>query len=497
MRRNRLLALFGLAAILGSAHGQDPKPAMIAPFIDDETTAVVRLDLTKLDVMKSAHRLLGPFADKGPTTKPLRDLALWTDSLRKVGAKEVYFLLRVVEDSGGPAVIVPLVAGADSEEIRQTLAGKSNRTDSDTWVNRVAFGNVVFTGSPDDLKRAEAAGIKSRMPAWISEGEKAVTGNDVRILLNVNPGLRQTIDQQSPNLPPAFGGGPSNVLTRGLKWAAIGVQVDPKATVRLSAKATDAEAAQALERLAKVTLKTLGPVSTHVLKVFGPDAPEIPELPKLVERIAIKIDANSLSTSLDVEAIAERIRPLLAQIRPMGNPVQCVNNLKQIMLAMHNYHDANNSFPPAFRASEKGKPLLSWRVLILPYLDQNELYKQFHLDEPWDSPHNKSLIAKMPDVYRCPEIDPEKAPVGKTTYVTPRGEQTMFPGATGVSIAQVTDGTSNTIAVVDAGADNMVVWTVPDDWEIDGIELKPETILKQHGGGALARGATSDWPTAR
>ena len=74
----------------------------------------------------------------------------------------------------------------------------------------------------------------------------------------------------------------------------------------------------------------------------------------------------------------------------------CTNNLKQIALAMHNYAADNNTFPPAATFDTDGKPLLSWRMLILPYLDEDSLYRQFHLDEPWDSPHNKPLIAQIP-----------------------------------------------------------------------------------------------------
>ena len=80
-----------------------------------------------------------------------------------------------------------------------------------------------------------------------------------------------------------------------------------------------------------------------------------------------------------------------------------MNNEKQIALAMHNYHAANDHLPPAAIKDKAGKPLLSWRVAILPYLEQAALYNKFHLDEPWDSPHNKALIASMPAVYACPE----------------------------------------------------------------------------------------------
>ena len=116
---------------------------------------------------------------------------------------------------------------------------------------------------------------------------------------------------------------------------------------------------------------------------------------------------------------------------------------------------------------------MSWRVLILPYIEQDALYKEFHLDEPWDSPHNKALIDRIPPTYRCPAGSRKRADLGKTTYLVPRGASTIFPGPEGVKIQKVTDGTSNTIFVVDAGNERAVPWTKPEDWEVDpGIDLK-------------------------
>src|SRR5205823_13461834 len=84
-----------------------------------------------------------------------------------------------------------------------------------------------------------------------------------------------------------------------------------------------------------------------------------------------------------------------------------LKNLKAIMIAMHSYHDANGKFP-ADITDKAGKPLLSWRVELLPYLEEDKLYKEFQRDEPWDSPHNFKLLAKMPDVYRV-AFDPKDA----------------------------------------------------------------------------------------
>jgi len=144
---------------------------------------------------------------------------------------------------------------------------------------------------------------------------------------------------------------------------------------------------------------------------------------------------------------------------------QSINNLKMIALAMHSYAQARGSFPPAYRADKDGKPLLSWRVLILPYLQRNDLYMQFHLDEPWDSEHNKQLIAKMPQEYRSPRS--KVSDEWKTNYLTVRGEGTVFPGKTAIGFAEIKDGLSNTIMAVEVADDKAVVWTKPDDFEYD------------------------------
>ena len=92
--------------------------------------------------------------------------------------------------------------------------------------------------------------------------------------------------------------------------------------------------------------------------------------------------------------------PARSRARPTAQRAQSMNNMKQILLAILDYEKAHGTLPPAYIADKDGKPLLSWRVLILPYLDCKDLYDQFHLDEPWDSDHNKQLIEKMPGFYR-------------------------------------------------------------------------------------------------
>jgi hypothetical protein len=151
------------------------------------------------------------------------------------------------------------------------------------------------------------------------------------------------------------------------------------------------------------------------------------------------------------------------------------NYLKQIGLAMHNYHDKNKRFPSAAIYDKNGKALLSWRVAILPYLlDEKDqaLYKEFRLDEPWDSEHNKKLLDKMPRIYASPAA---KDGTHKTYYQVITGPGTAFAGKEGLRIFQITDGTSNTILAVEAG--EAVPWTKPAD-----IAYDPKKPLPKLGG---------------
>src|SRR5262249_43793501 len=137
---------------------------------------------------------------------------------------------------------------------------------------------------------------------------------------------------------------------------------------------------------------------------------------------------------------------------------------KQVMLAMHNYSDVNRVFPPAAICDTNGKPLLSWRVAILPYIDQDQLYRAFRLDEPWDSDHNKKLIAQMPKIYG------EKGT--KTHYRVFIGKGAAFEGTKGLAIADFTDGLSNTAMIFEAA--DAVEWTKPEEFEYDAKAKLPK-----------------------
>lgn len=133
---------------------------------------------------------------------------------------------------------------------------------------------------------------------------------------------------------------------------------------------------------------------------------------------------------------------------------------------MLNYEDQHGRLPPAVVYGPSGEPLYSWRVVILPFMEQQELYQQFHLDEPWDSPHNQQLLARMPASYAPPPGKRKKVPAYHTICKVFVGKGAAFEGREGLRrAADFPDGTSDTLLVVEAG--EPVPWTKPEDLPFD------------------------------
>jgi hypothetical protein len=197
----------------------------------------------------------------------------------------------------------------------------------------------------------------------------------------------------------------------------------------------------------------------------------------------VKVDRKELVVRLGLETETSSLAGPVGQlvgavekVRGAANRTMSQNNLRQIALAMQNFHDTFRGLPlPAAGPNPfDGKPLLSWRVHLLPFLEQVELYKKFHLNEPWNSEHNKKLLPLMPKVYEPVGGVKTKEPYS-TFYQVFTGPQTPFFGTRRFGFANFTDGTSNTFLVVEAK--EAVPWTKPDD-----LPYQPDKPLPKLGG---------------
>lgn len=164
-----------------------------------------------------------------------------------------------------------------------------------------------------------------------------------------------------------------------------------------------------------------------------------------------KSEDFEIASCFFIPILAKSFQEQIVQGRNAATRMQCANNLKTLGLAMHNYYDANKCFPPAFSIDEKGNPLHSWRVLLLPYLgkESRNLYHSLRLEEPWNSEHNRQFHDRMPEEFRCPRCTLGN-PARDTNYSAVIGKETF--GRTdgiGLKMPQILDGTEHTIMILE------------------------------------------------
>jgi hypothetical protein len=172
--------------------------------------------------------------------------------------------------------------------------------------------------------------------------------------------------------------------------------------------------------------------------------------------------------------------PAVQAAREAARRMQASNHTKQIVLAMQNYHDVFGCFPPQVVADENGNPLYSGRVLLLPYMEQQALYQQFDLAQPWDSARNLPVSQTNIPTFMDPS-SPTSTP-GKTDFLFVTGKGTVFEAGKKITMRDLTDGTSNTMVVVEV-KNSGVGWAEPRDLDLSQpVGLPPGN----HPGGHVA-----------
>ncbi len=450
------VAIMAASALALSATAADRKfdaeacAKAVAPYLDDQTVAVLHVDLTAVDVnalVEKAAALAKTDPDELPL--PRKEAVAAVKALNGAGAHDLYVVVSLADvPERTPFLVVPTEKGEGVKEVAAALAPFSHgRFES--------VGDGVVGGDAATFKRLRA--LKPDGRPDLARAFAAAGGGLAQLAVFPPKDSAKIIDSVLPTLPAEVGGGPSKVLTRGFLWAAVGLDA-PKLKLNAVVQASDAEAAKALLDLHDKVFAVIE--KSEQVREF------LPDFDKLKPLLAPKVVDDRLTLTLDDAALTAVLRQLLPKAAQASDRVRSENNLKQLALAALNYHDVYGKFPANATRNIKSDALLSWRVQLLPYLGEEKLYKEFRFDEPWDGEHNKKLIARIPAVFRSP-TNPKLSADGKTTYLAPVGDATMFPPGRGVRIAEVTDGTSNTILFVQANDDLAVVWTKPDDLAYD------------------------------
>lgn len=441
---------------------------VLAPLIDRDTLAVGHLNLRDVEAEPIA-KLIAELTDEEPARVELA-LRGVLSTIKDVGIRDLYTLYSAVDLPELPCLLVPLDQ-IDEDKFEQIDLRQFLPAD---WTSEKVKGFRVF-GTSTVMRRLRAVEPMAR-PEF-AQAFGTVENADVVIVATLTEGIRRPFEEIVPRLPEEVGGMPVTLLTQKFQWLTLGVKFSESFPLQLTARMADETAARQVRDLINNGIQLLGeepfpPTNRKTRAVFGK------EFDRLAERLQPTIKDQDVSIKLNLKPTLIDIHRVMKN-SPITRLSVSQNNLKQIGLAMHNYADATGRLP-ANITDPDGKPLLSWRVAILPYLEQEALYRQFKLDEPWDSEHNKKLADVVLKVYTCPLEQP--GTIGKSVYLGAAGPDAMFPGKP-LRFADVTDGTSNTIWVLEVPASKAVPWTKPEDFPV-GPKTMPKDVL-----GAIPEGA--------
>ena len=261
-------------------------------------------------------------------------------------------------------------------------------------------------------------------------------------------------------------------ILNGLKLVTLGMYLDPW-RIQMVIQTEDRELANDLHKSILKAIQSIPDLVQAQVEEVGKD-PVFKALAAMVKSVSIMDDKVTIVIT-DFDPYFEIAARINEQNQAKAAAAQSMGKVKNIATALLAYHKDKGRFPPAATLSKEGKPLLSWRVQILPYLGHNLLYKQFKQNEPWDSEQNKKLIRRIPPSFRETQDDLNK---GTSPFQAPVGLATIFPpGGTGTNSIQIINELSNTIMIVKVPEDKSAIWTKPEDWEID-VNLSAKDLLK-------------------
>jgi hypothetical protein len=479
MKRLTVLFLFLLLTPLQAQHW--------TKFLQEDTVLIVHVDLSKIDIAQTIQNnkaIVDAFGVEVPMVTAAAEMGkkYLTDTL---GIQEAYFVLNMRMPPTGMAIILPQTGKIKLETLQEAFV----MLDPIPWLGAATSKNneyvLIMPKSPIEGYLAEQdmtrlvdfiLPAKPAERADFVEAFKAVEGAPIQIVAAVPDFARRVVKETAPKLPEPFHEVDVVTLLTEIRWAALGIE-PAKPAVKLTATTPSDVAAQNVSQ-------TLQKALALIIKTVTEELERLPEVFRKNHEVELVLLKNHKDLILSLllpkpegenlvlrweqaqfDEIVKTMTPLaqakVAQARANARLMQCSNQMKQLNLAFHNYHDRNGKFPPPFTVDAAGKPLHSWRVLVLPYVDNVRLYEQIRLDEPWDSAHNKQFHDKMPVYFRCPDCTQGK-PERDTGYCMVVGKDMIgVPDGKGIRIDQILDGTSNTILLVERKTP--VCWMEPTD----------------------------------
>ena len=464
-----MISLFlGLVFSLQTCVAQKANQEALKTFMTPDVIGVAYLDLDNTD-LDASMELLDKLGFRGTIgyeemLESLPAIKKDLSDLKDAGLSRAYAMLRTSDiQDRGTSFVIPLKDGSDPEQAKAVLASLLKKYAIDGQIkNRNGVLMVATAGLLERLENNVADDSDDR--AGILE---AIDGGSFGFVVFGDPDSRRVVAELMPTLPAPFSKLDGPLVAEETKWIGLFAKLDDAPELKLLIEAASEDSAQTYTDLINDGLK---------VAKFAPqvrDAIPKSEIKFVFDAITPTQSGNRVTISAseitkDFDRLAKIAAPKLKMMRDAAIKAQQMNAVRQLILGMLNYESAYRHFPTQFSADKQGKPLLSWRVHILPFLEHNELYQQFKLDEPWDSEHNLALVEKMPKVYWNMSGEALKQNrAGETIFQVPAGEGLIFNGVAESKFRDLTDGSSNTISLVTMAPAHAVPWTKPVDWNVN------------------------------
>lgn len=443
----------------------------LAPVFDEGCIVFAHVDLDRCDLDQLTKKVQAWGIPLNPQAQDY--LKSIKQTVKRAGGRHVFVTFSLIDLSGTPVVSIPLGEKVSKEVLGELLKLNTGPKLKSTYLSS---SRLMVAAAPETLNRIQLNQSPTRDD--LNELLKSV-GPEVASLRFVPTAdhLRVIHEFKNELLPNKLNIDVS-ALSDGIQTGSLVLKSVEPLNLQLSIRSASRKGAESLAKLVRSLpqLVTAGETEKVVLRLMASGIQVSADEPGLVWEVG--------DNEMEIWKLV--LQPAISNANRQVKATTEVNNMKMMLLGMHNFHDVYRGFPDLGLPKDKSKPGLSWRVHILPYIEEMELYNQFHLDEPWDSDHNLKLVEKMPSIFRTAG----KTEPGKTQFVMPRGkgffaspyaaekhEKIAFAGRT---FRDILDGTSNTIAVLKVDPKNAVVWSKPADWNPTPEKIK-ELLAAKHG----------------
>jgi len=397
--------------------GQEKRDApKVAPYLTETAIGFAHVQLDRID-LEPIKQFAKDYADGlGGNPQQIETAISVVQQVQKqfvdAGVTNLYVVAELENFMYGPYLLVEFKEGADIAEITKMLQDVVHHFNVTAIKEYKTFDGVLFAGDEQILKNITSGHVAERQ--MLAQALASVESDPLQIVICPSPDQTRAIREAVPAFPAPFQAIDGEILARGIQYISFGGRLEPNTGIQVVVQSAD-------ENSAEVLLKGEQQAVSMMAKLMAAQFP-MPGMDKIADKLIMHRENNRLVLDFSFKPdewnqLAAMLQKPAEGMRERADSNRNTNNLKRFGLAMHNWHDVYKVLPAHANYSKDGKPLLSWRVHVLPYLDQVELYQKFHLNEPWDSKHNKQFISQIPEVFAVPGSAVAKQ--GRTGYVFP------------------------------------------------------------------------------